>query len=229
MSWELVIFDCDGVLVDSEPIANRILTGMLNELGLPIGYDETMRSFVGRSMSSCLQIIEERLGRSVPADFVRTYNARSFAAFRDELHPIPGVTETLARIRYPVCVASSASHDKMRTTLSVTGLLPRFEGCLFSATDVGRGKPDPALFLHAASRMGAAPRASAVVEDTRVGVQAGLTAGMAVFGFARAEKPSALAEAGVHVFTDMLALADLLEEHRPGSGRAGPRPAGESD
>ena len=218
VSWELIIFDCDGVLVDSEPIANRILTRMLNELGLPISYGETMRAFVGRSMSSCVEIIEERLGRSVPADFVRTYNARSFAAFEEELQPMPGVTETLQRIRFPVCVASSASHEKMRSTLGMTGLLHQFEGRMFSATEVGRGKPDPALFLHAAKRMSAAPGACAVVEDTVVGVQAGLAAGMSVFGFARAEDPEVLAEAGARVFADMSDLADLLEAHRPSPG-----------
>ena len=218
VGWELIIFDCDGVLVDSEPIANRILTYMLNELGLPISYEETLRSFVGRSMSSCVQIIEERLGRSVPVDFVRSYNARSFAAFEEELQPIPGVVEALQRIRFPVCVASSASHEKMRATLGVTGLLQQFEGRMFSATEVGRGKPDPALFLHAARQMSAAPQACAVVEDTVVGVQAGLAAGMEVFGFARAEDPEALVEAGARVFSDMADLADLLEAHGSSPG-----------
>jgi HAD superfamily hydrolase (TIGR01509 family) len=215
MSWELVIFDCDGVLVDSEPIANRILAEMLNELGLPISVKDTMHAFVGRSMSSCLQIIEGRLGRPVPDDFVQTYNARSFAAFDEELHPIPGVTVALEQIRFPVCVASSASHAKMRTTLGVTGLLPRFEGRMFSATEVGRGKPDPALFLHAAARMGATPAACAVVEDTPVGVAAGLAAGMTVFGFAHAADPAALAGLGARVFHDMSELAGLLESQRP--------------
>ena len=120
VSWELIIFDCDGVLVDSEPIANRILTRMLNELGLPISYEETLRSFVGRSMLSCVQIIEERLGRRLPADFVRTYNARSFAAFEEELQTMPGVTEALQRIRMPVCVASSACRLNCHaTTLAI--------------------------------------------------------------------------------------------------------------
>jgi phosphinothricin acetyltransferase len=170
VTLELVIFDCDGVLVDSEPIANRILTEMLNDLGLDIAFEETLRTFVGRSMSACLQLIEERLGRPVPDDFVETYNVRSFAAFERELRPVPGIHEILGRIRIPVCVASSASHEKMRTTLGVTRLLAYFEGRMFSATEVGRGKPDPALFLHAAERMRVAPRAAAVVEDTVVGV-----------------------------------------------------------
>jgi len=208
--WELVIFDCDGVLVDSETISNRILAGLLAELGLPLGFEATREAFVGRSMSGCLQIIERRLGRAVPEDFVRTYNARSFAEFEKHLKPVPGVGEVLQRMRYPICVASSASHEKMRTTLGVTGLLSHFRGRMFSATEVGRGKPDPALFLHAAQRMGAEPRRCAVVEDTVVGVQAGRAAGMSVFGFASAGDAEALHDAGAEVFDEMQDLPRLL-------------------
>ena len=210
MSRELVIFDCDGVLVDSEAISNRILSAMLNELGLDIGFEETRRLFVGRSMSSCLSIIEDRLGRTAPEDFVRIYNERSFAAFEQELRPIPGVEQVLERLSVPVCVASSASHEKMRITLRLTKLLSYFNGRMFSATEVAQGKPDPALFLHAAERMRAAPGASAVVEDTLVGVEAGRAAGMTVFGFARDGDRAALAAAGAHVFEDMKQLTGLL-------------------
>jgi HAD superfamily hydrolase (TIGR01509 family) len=214
--WKLVIFDCDGVLVDSETISNRILAEMLAELGLPLGFEETRQSFVGRSMSGCLQIIERRLGRPVPEDFVRTYNARSFAEFEKQLKPVPGVKGVLERIRYPICVASSASHEKMRTTLGVTGLLSRFRGRMFSATEVGRGKPDPALFLHAAARMGAEPEGCAVIEDTVVGVQAGRAAGMTVFGFSSAGGGQALFDAGAEVFDDMEELPRLLDRGEPG-------------
>jgi len=210
VGWDLVIFDCDGVLVDSEPMANRILAEMLDQLGLRLGYEETLRSFVGRSMSDCLEIIEKRLGRAVPDDFVETYNARSFAAFEVRLQPVVGVKEMLERIPYPYCVASSASYAKMRTTLGLTGLLPRFEERMVSATDVGRGKPDPALFLHAADRFGAAPRGCAVVEDSVVGVEAGCAAGMSVFGFCGEGDRGALAGAGAQPFGEMSQLPDLL-------------------
>jgi HAD superfamily hydrolase (TIGR01509 family) len=211
VTLELIIFDCDGVLVDSEPIANRILTEMLNDLGLDIAFEETLRTFVGRSMSACLRLIEERLQGPVPRDFVETYNARSFAAFERELRPVPGIHVALGRIRIPVCVASSASHEKMRTTLGVTRLLPHFEGRMFSATEVGRGKPDPALFLHAAQRMKVAPAAAVVIEDTLVGVQAGRAAGMTVFGFANTTDAGSLAAAGARVFEDMSDLPTMLE------------------
>jgi HAD superfamily hydrolase (TIGR01509 family) len=215
VSWDLVIFDCDGVLVDSEPIANRILTEMLNELGLPIGPTETRAAFVGRSMSSCLEIIGARLGRPAPPGFARAYEARLFAAFDEELHPVAGVVEALGRIRVPLCVASSSSLERMRLALGVTGLLPRFEGRMFSASEVEQGKPDPALFLHAARILGARPRACAVVEDTDVGVQAGQAAGMTVFAFAGGGFPTLTVEHGAIVFDDMGELPGLLDSQRP--------------
>ena len=213
MKPELVIFDCDGVLVDSEPIANRILARMLNELGLEISHDETMRSFVGRSMPNCIEIIERRLGRSVPENFVEVYNTRSFDAFEQELLPVAGIEDALQRIQLPFCVASSASHEKMRTTLGATGLLPRFLGRMFSATEVGRGKPDPALFLHAAKTMGGAAEASVVVEDTVVGVQAARAAGMTAYAYSAAADDAlraALRTEGARLFDSMALLPELL-------------------
>jgi HAD superfamily hydrolase (TIGR01509 family) len=210
MRWDLVIFDCDGVLVDSEPISNRIFSTMLGEIGIPTSYEETVRQFVGRSMQSCLEIMERRLGGPVPEHFLPDYHARTFAAFERELRPVPGVVEVLDRLRVPTCVASSGEHAKIRTTLGVTGLLPRFEGRIFSATEVERGKPAPDLFLHAARAMNAAPPACAVVEDTILGVQAGVAAGMTVFGYAAMSGPGALTAAGARVFEDMGELVALL-------------------
>jgi HAD superfamily hydrolase (TIGR01509 family) len=207
---ELVIFDCDGVLVDSETISNQALASVLEDIGLPMGYEETRRAFIGRSMQSCLEIIERRLGAPVPEDFVSRYYARMFAAFERDLRPVPGVAEVLDGLEAPFCVASSGSHEKIRKTLGVTGLLPRFEGRIFSATEVERGKPAPDLFLHAARAMGADPYACAVVEDSVLGVEAGVAAGMRVLGYAAASDPGALASAGARVFQDMAELPVLL-------------------
>ena len=212
-SWDLVIFDCDGVLVDSEPISNRVFTEMLVAIGLDTTPEQAMHDFVGRSMASCLAIVAERLGRPVPDDFERTMQARTFAEFRASLGAVPNVITVLdaldaAGVR--TCVASSGSHEKMRTTLGITGLLPRFDGRLFSATEVARGKPHPDLFLHAARAMGAEPSRCAVIEDSPVGVRAGVAAGMTVFGFAARGQHEALAEAGAVVFDDMTRLPDLL-------------------
>jgi HAD superfamily hydrolase (TIGR01509 family) len=209
--WELVIFDCDGVLVDSEPIANRVFSRMLGELGLPMDYDETVRTFVGRSAATCVQMVESRLGRPVPEGWVDAWRQRTFDAFSEELRPVEGVAEALDRIGAPFCVASSGEPAKMRFTLGMTGLLPRFEGRMFSAVEVPRGKPAPDLFLHAAGRMGAAPERCAVIEDSAVGVEAGAAAGMTVFGYAAMTAPDALRAAGAaHVFTRMDALPELL-------------------
>ena len=149
---ELVILDCDGVLVDSEPLSNRVLAALLTEIGLPTSYEDSVRDYMGRSLDACLERIEARLGRPPPADFAERLEERSFAAFRGGLEAVPGVEGALDRIDLPTCVASSGAHEKMRLTLGLVGLLGRFEGRLFSASDVARGKPDPALFLHAAAR-----------------------------------------------------------------------------
>jgi HAD superfamily hydrolase (TIGR01509 family) len=216
MRWDLVIFDCDGVLVDSEPISNRVFTEMLNEIGVRTTPDEAMRDFVGRSMASCMAIVAERLGGPAPADFEARVQARTFEAFRaGALEAVPGVAAALDALDaagVPTCVASSGEHAKMRTTLGLTGLLPRLDGRLFSATEVPRGKPHPDLFLHAARRMGAEPSRCAVIEDSPVGARAGAAAGMTVFGFAARTDPALLAETGAIVFDDMTRLAALLRD-----------------
>jgi HAD superfamily hydrolase (TIGR01509 family) len=214
MSWDLVIFDCDGVLVDSEPISNRILTRMLNEMGLPYSMRETMDRFVGRSMPSCVAIIEDELGGPAPADFTEEFHRRTVAAFEVELEPVRGVREALDGLPWPQCVASSGDHAKLRATLTRTGLYDRFAGRIFSALEVQRGKPHPDLFLHAAERMGAEPARCAVVEDSILGVQAGVAAGMRVFAYSGTVGEAALAAAGAHeVFHDMSELPGLLASY----------------
>lgn len=204
-----VIFDCDGVLVDSEPISNRVLAEALTGIGLPMTAEESTTTFMGRSWASLVEIVEGRLGRAVPADLRARYLDRIFAAFERELQPVPGIAAALDRIALPWCVASSSSHEKMRFTLGHTGLLERFEGRLFSATEVTQGKPAPDLFLHAAARMGWAPEQCAVVEDSAPGVQAALAAGMTALAYAGRTDPALLA--GARVFTRMAELPALLQ------------------
>lgn len=211
--WSLLIFDCDGVLVDSEPITNRIFCRMLNEIGLDISFEETMSTFLGRTMEDCVGIIERRLGRAVPSGFIEDYHLRIIPAFERELKAVDGVESVLDGLTVPVCVASSGAHEKMRATLGVTGLLPRFEGRLFSGTEVSRGKPHPDLFLHAAKTLDALPRHCAVIEDSVPGVQAGVAAGMLVFGYAGFTPANRLREAGAIVFHHMSQLSGLLEEY----------------
>ena len=208
--FELLIFDCDGVLVDSEPIANAVFAEMLRDLGLAVTLEDMYRDFMGRSMSTCLQIVEARLGKPPPQGFVAELKRRTAAALSDGLKPVAGIKGALDKISIPYCVASSGEREKMQLTLGLTGLLERFNGKLFSVTEVARGKPYPDVFLYAAKRMGATPARTAVIEDTEVGIRAGISAGMTVFGFAGLSDPGKLADAGAIVFDSMTQLPELL-------------------
>jgi HAD superfamily hydrolase (TIGR01509 family) len=208
---ELVIFDCDGVLVDSERLAVRIDVQVLAKLGWTMTEAKVIERFLGRSDKSIKADIESHLGRSLPDDWDQQFQALYRAAFAAELKPVPGVVEALAEITLPTCVASSGTHEKIRFTLGLTGLYERFAGRIFSVYEVDRGKPAPDLFLHAATRMGFAPEVCAVIEDSRYGIEAARAAGMLAFGFAGGIMPRALLKApGVVVFDDMRELPELL-------------------
>jgi HAD superfamily hydrolase (TIGR01509 family) len=205
-----VIFDCDGVLVDTEPIANRVLAGLLTEAGLPTTTEDSMRDYKGRAMRSVLAIAGERLGAPLPPDIADRYYSEVEAVFARELQPVPGVVAALDRITLASCVASSGPHHKMAVTLRTTGLWERFDGRIFSASEVAAGKPAPDLFLHAARRMGFDPASTAVVEDSVPGVEAARAAGMRALAFARGTNADLLAAAGGETFSDMAELPDLL-------------------
>ena len=207
----LVIFDCDGVLVDSEPIANRVFARMLAEQGLVLEGAQMDELFLGRTMAHCLALVAARLGRALPEDFEAEHDRRLFHALAAELAPVPGVVPVLDRLALPFCVASNGGPEKVRFSLGQVGLLPRFEDRLFSAAHVARGKPAPDLFLHAARCMGVTPEACVVVEDSPAGVAAGVAAGMRVLGFAAHTPAERLREAGAHqVFSAMDELPALL-------------------
>jgi len=207
----LVIFDCDGVLVDSELITNRVFAQMLNELGMALTLEDMFERFVGRSMPQCLDIITKLLGHSVPPQFVAEYQTRSAAALRSELKAVPDIEMVLATIGTPYCVASSGTHEKMQTTLGITGLLPRFRGKMYSVTEVAQSKPFPDVFLYAARQQGVMPAHCAVIEDTPTGVSAGVAAGMTVFGYCALTPKLRLIEAGAHhTFERMRDLLGLI-------------------
>lgn len=211
--YELVIFDCDGVLVDSEPISNRILAEHLTRLGVPTTFEESVDRYMGGTLGTMLADVERRLGRPAPAGFLPAYRDACYAGFDAELEAVSGVHAVLDELdatRTPACVASSGEHEKIRHTLGRTGLLDRFEGRIFSATDVARSKPAPDLFLHAADRMGADPGGCAVIEDSPVGVAGALAAGMAVFAYAGRTPAERLGRDGVRVFSQMAELPALL-------------------
>ena len=209
-----VIFDCDGVLVDSERLMNVVFTGMLNELGLSYSFAETTRTFMGRSMTSCMQIVEQELGRPAPADFLRVLDERAGAVFARELRTVHGVEAVLDALDHagtPYAVASSGSHEKMQVTLGITGLLPRLAGRITSATEVAHGKPAPDVFLLAAARLGVSPMQCIVIEDSLLGIQAALAAGMRVIGYAAMVSGADMRTAGAtHVVTTMAEVIALL-------------------
>ncbi|WP_049823686.1 HAD family hydrolase [Bradyrhizobium sp. WSM2254] len=182
-SPELVIFDSDGVLVDSEIIALTVLVRTASEEGVAISLEDAIRSFRGLKMTECVREIERRLGRSVRDTFVADVRRATALAFDAELKPVEGIHAALAEIAVPVCVASNGPMPKLTHALGLTKLLGHFEGRIFSAYEVGSWKPDPGLFLHAAQTLGAHPSRCVVVEDSLSGIHAAKAAGMRVLGF----------------------------------------------
>jgi HAD superfamily hydrolase (TIGR01509 family) len=180
---ELVIFDCDGVLIDSEAIACRTDAACLAEIGIAMSAEEIMDRYVGISAAAMFADIELRHGRRLPADFIETVRSRVAAAFDTDLLPMAGVEAALRALPFARCVASSSAPARLQHSLSLTGLLRYFDPHIFSATQVARGKPAPDLFLFAAATMRAAPEMCVVVEDSEPGVQAAVAAGMQVIGF----------------------------------------------
>ena len=212
----LVIFDCDGVLVDSEPLANASFSRALNEQGLAWDVPETMRRLMGRSLASCVEICEAELGRKLPDDFLEKMQARTYQSFRDApLRPVPGVKEAVLEVQKSgrdTCVASSGAPEKMRFTLGLTGLWELFDGRIFSSSQVPRGKPFPDLFLHAAIAMNVQPFDCVVVEDSVPGIQAARAAGMRALAYAGAPYADrdGLVAAGGLLFDDMKQLPGLV-------------------
>jgi len=209
----LVIFDCDGVLINSEPIANRVFRDRLAAVGLRLPLEEVMRTFIGKTRAGCIEVAQRMLKRPLPADFVAGWDEALYAAFRAELKPVEGVPELLAAMTVPYCVASNGEPKRMSIALEAAGLMPFVRDHLFTASEVKHPKPAPDLFLHAARHMGAKPADCAVVEDTPTGVKAAVAAGMKVFGFAGAPHADAarLRSEGATPFTAMRELPALLE------------------
>ncbi len=179
----LLIYDCDGVLVDSEPLANAVLAELITALGHPLTPAETMRIFGGRSLPDVLRRAHELLGFAVPDDLGAQAGASLLARFRTELKAMPGAALAVAALPWPRCVASSSGRARLELSLAVTGLAPLFGANVFSAEEVKNGKPAPDLFLLAARRMGESPARTIVIEDTVLGVTAARAAGMAAIGF----------------------------------------------
>jgi HAD superfamily hydrolase (TIGR01509 family) len=209
--FDLVIFDCDGVVVDSERLVFDVFGSLIRSLGVQLSEAATRENFLGRTLPECMAIVERLSGRPAPPGALERYTAERDRVLAEHVQPVSGIREVLESLTIPYCLASSGGHDKMRITLGATKLLPFFEGRTFSATEVARGKPAPDIFLFAAERMRASPARTAVVEDSVNGVRAGVAAGMTVLGYVDLTEPNKLIEAGAsRTFHDMRELPALL-------------------
>ncbi|MCX4748327.1 HAD family hydrolase [Kitasatospora sp. NBC_01287] len=214
--YDLVVLDNDGVLVDSEPISNRLLAEYLTGLGFPTTLEDSYRDYMGRASHAVHEVVAERFGGTMPADFPQAFHDRVFAAFETELTPVPGAAELLQELAgrgTPYCLASSAGHGWIRAALDRTGLRGFFpEERIFSSQDVGIGKPAPDLFLHAARTLAVEPVRCLVVEDSAMGVLAARAAGMDVYGYTALTPAERLTEAGATGLIGTLAeVAKLLD------------------
>ena len=215
----LIIFDCDGVLVDSEPLAMRVLLETIAAAGVTIDPNTAFREFLGRSLSSISESLDELHGLRLTPEALERMRLQLYALYRRELRPMPGLIEALAKINLPICVASSSHMERIRLSLSITGLLERFEPAIFSASMVRNGKPAPDLFLFAADAMLTAPENCLVIEDSPAGIAGAKAAGMQVFAFAGGGHilPSGIraevqALRPTLVFDDMQVLPALVEQ-----------------
>ena len=226
----LVIFDCDGVLVDSEPIAVRVLLEGLGEIGHAMDEERAYERFLGRSLANMQAVLRAEFGSELPPDRLDRMRQRLFEVYRRELLPIDGVADMLDRLTTPRCVASSSQIERLQVSLEVTGLLSRFVPHLFSASMVAHGKPAPDLFLHVADRMAVAPAACLVIEDSAAGIEAAQRAGMRVFGFvggSHARSAAYRAKLATltpdHIFDEISQLLALIaggiRRHRDGAVR----------
>jgi HAD superfamily hydrolase (TIGR01509 family) len=210
----LVIFDCDGVLVDSEPISNAVLAASLTTAGLPTSADEAVREYKGMLLSDVRARAEQLLGRPLPDGLLDDFERQREEAFRMSLLAVPGARDAVQAVQAAgvgVCVASQGKLEKTELTLTLAGLRDLFaDGALFSAYQVPRGKPHPDLFWHAAAAMGATPERCAVVEDTVIGITAAVAAGMRVIGYAAAEDPATLEAAGAQPVRSLAEVPAVL-------------------
>ncbi|MGZ4681574.1 MAG: HAD family hydrolase [Acidimicrobiales bacterium] len=211
--FDLVIFDNDGVLVDSEPIANRYLAELLGEYGLEVGWHDCVERYLGSTLARVRLLVEAELGQPIPADFEERYRSTVYPMLAEQVEAVPGVVtvlDALDRAGISTCVASSGLHQRIRMTLTRVGLIERFGDRLFSAEDVGIGKPAPDLFLHAAAVVGVHPDRCAVIEDAPAGIEAAAAAGMVSFGYTGLTPAAYLADATGGTFSHMHELSDLL-------------------
>lgn len=205
-----IIFDCDGVLVDSEEIENKILLEMTKEFGLDMSMQETIKNFGGRSFKDIILQIENELNQKLTSDFEKEYRIRTYSAFKKELKPVKGVKKFIDTLSISYCIASSGPIEKVKANLTTTGLDKRFKNNIFSSYQINSWKPEPDIFLYASREMGFLPSECIVIEDSQAGVVAARKGGFNVFGFANANNSKLLEGEGAIVFYDFDELPNIL-------------------
>ena len=210
MEVKCIIFDCDGVLVDTEKIGNGILLEMASEHGFEMEIEDAYRYFNGRNLKDCFRHIEEAIDQKLPDTFEAEYRQRSFNAFKTQVKPMEGVVSFIEKLKIPFCVASSGPVEKIRLNLEVSGLLDKFENKIFSSYQINSWKPDPGIFLHAAKEMGFDVKDCIVLEDSRAGVKAGISGGFKVFGFANGFNNDDLEDEGAILFHSYKELSEII-------------------
>lgn len=208
--YQCVIFDCDGVLVDSESIGNKIMVDMANSLGANITLEYAYLHFKGNALYKCMEHIRDLIEKDLPQDFETQYRNLTFQKFKEEIQPVEGVVDVVRSLDIPYCVASSGPENKIRLNLELTGLLPFFEHNIFSCYTVKKWKPNPEVFLWAAKTMGFKNTDCVVVEDSILGVEAALNGGFEVLGFTAHDYRDELQEKATKTFDSMLNLKELL-------------------
>lgn len=211
MKYKCVIFDCDGVLVDSESISTKVFMEMAGSLGFKMDFDFAVEKFSGTSMKSNLKFIEDNIEGNLPADFEKVFRKRTYDAFKTGLKPINGIHDLLNKITIPFCTASSGPIEKIRLNLTLTNLIDKFKNNIYSSYDIGSWKPEPGIYLHAAKTMGFEPNECAVIEDSEAGIKAAKAGGFDVFAIANKSKRGEFKKLGANVFFGMEELFGLLE------------------
>ncbi|MCB5187423.1 HAD family hydrolase [Methylobacillus caricis] len=209
-TYKLVIFDCDGVLVDSERITNRVFVDMLNDAGIPASLQDMQAYFVGNSLQQCKQIVLDVYGKALAPDFIEQYKPRRDQALKLGLQAVAGVKELLENLVLPACVASNSEGQKVNEMLGLCDLLQYFDGRIFSAADLGRPKPAPDVYLSAAKAMQVLPQDCIVIEDTHIGVSAAVAAGMTVIGYDGTMDATRLVDAGASYIISHMSEASIL-------------------
>ena len=210
MKYNCIIFDCDGVLVDSEAISAKVFQQMITELGCNLDFETILEQITGTSMKDNLEFFSEKINGELPADFETDFRKRSYEAFKTDIKPIKGIHDILKKIKVPVGVASSGPVEKIKLNLTTTKLIHFFRDNIFSSYDIGSWKPEPEIYLHAAKKMGFKPGECAVIEDSLPGIQAAKAGGFDVFGYATGRNKDAFEELGAKVFFEMDELYQLL-------------------